>query len=41
MLTVDGVSKRAKQRGIFWGALRKRMPWRMALDFYGMWRSIA
>ena len=41
MLAVDGVSKRAKQRKIFWGALRRRMPWRMALDFYGMWRSIA
>jgi len=41
MLTVDGVSKRSKQRRIFWDALRRRMPWRMALDFYGMWRSIA
>ena len=41
MLTVDGVSKRSKQRKIFWQALRRRMPWRMALDFYGMWRSIA
>jgi len=41
MLTVDGVSKRSKQRKIFWGALRRRMPWRMALDFYGAWRSIA
>lgn len=41
MLTVDGVSKRSKQRKIFWDALRRRMPWRMALDFYGAWRSIA
>lgn len=41
MLTVDGVSKRKKQRKIFWGALRRRMPWRMALDFYRAWRSIA
>ncbi len=41
MLTVDGVSKRSKQRKIFWEALRRRMPWRMALDFYGAWRSIA
>lgn len=41
MLTVDGVSKRSKQRKIFWGALRRRMPWKMALDFYGAWRSIA
>jgi electron transfer flavoprotein-quinone oxidoreductase len=41
MLTVDGISKRSKQRRIFWDALRRRMPWRMALDFYGAWRSIA
>jgi len=41
ILTVDGVSKRSKQRKIFWQALRRRMPWRMALDFYGAWRSIA
>ena len=41
MLTVDGVSKRAKQRKIFWDALRRRNPLRMALDFYGAWRSIA
>jgi electron transfer flavoprotein-quinone oxidoreductase len=41
ILTVDGVSKRTKQRRIFWDALRRRMPWRMALDFYGAWRSIA
>jgi len=41
ILTVDGVSKRSKQRKIFWDALRRRMPWRMALDFYGAWRSIA
>jgi electron transfer flavoprotein-quinone oxidoreductase len=41
MLAVDGVSKRSKQRKIFWNALRRRMPWRMALDFYGAWRSIA
>lgn len=41
MLTVDGISKRAKQRKIFWSALKRRMPWRMALDFYGMWRAIA
>jgi electron transfer flavoprotein-quinone oxidoreductase len=41
MLTVDGIPKRNKQRSIFWGALRKRSPWRMALDFYGAWRSIA
>jgi electron transfer flavoprotein-quinone oxidoreductase len=41
MLTVDGVSKRRKQRKIFWGALRLRSPLRMALDMYGAWRSIA
>jgi len=41
MLSVDGVSKRVKQRKIFWDAMRRRMPWRMALDFYGGWRSIA
>ena len=41
MLTVDGVSKRRKQRKIFWGALRQRSPLRMALDMYGAWRSIA
>jgi len=41
MLTVDGVPKRNKQRAIFWDALRKRSPLRMALDFYGAWRSIA
>lgn len=41
MLSVDSGSKRSKQRKIFWGALGRRMPWRMALDFYGAWRSIA
>ena len=41
MLTVNGVSKRAKQRKIFWDALRQRNPLKMALDFYGAWRSIA
>lgn len=41
MLTVDGVPKRRKQRKIFWSALRRRMPWRMALDFFKAWRSIA
>jgi electron transfer flavoprotein-quinone oxidoreductase len=41
MLTVDGLSKRSKQRRIFWDALRKRTPWRMALDCYGAWRAIA
>jgi electron transfer flavoprotein-quinone oxidoreductase len=41
MLAVDGVSKRSKQRRIFWDAMRKRNPVRMALDFYGAWRSIA
>jgi electron transfer flavoprotein-quinone oxidoreductase len=41
MLTVDGISKRTKQRRIFWGALRRRNPLRMALDMYGAWRSIA
>ena len=41
MLTVDGISKRTKQRRIFWGALRRRNPVRMALDMYGAWRSIA
>ncbi len=41
MLTVDGISKRTKQRRIFWEALRRRNPLRMALDMYGAWRSIA
>jgi len=41
MLTVDGVPKRRKQRKIFWDALRKRSPWRMAIDFFKAWRSIA
>jgi electron transfer flavoprotein-quinone oxidoreductase len=41
MLTVDGVPKRRKQRKIFWEALRKRSPWRMAIDFFKAWRSIA
>ncbi len=41
MLTVDGVPKRRKQRAIFWGALKKRSPWRMAIDFFKAWRSIA
>ena len=41
MLTVDGVTKRRKQRTIFFGALGRRNPLRMALDFYGAWRSIA
>lgn len=41
MLTVDGVSKRAKQRKIFWGALAKRLPWKMAWDMFKGWRSVA
>jgi electron transfer flavoprotein-quinone oxidoreductase len=41
MLTVDGIPKRRKQRSIFWNALRRRPPWRMAVDFYKAWRSIA
>lgn len=41
MLTVDGEPKRAKQRKIFWSALKRRMPWRMALDFFKAWRSVA
>jgi len=41
MLTVNGVPKRRKQRSIFWNALRRRSPWRMAVDFYKAWRSIA
>jgi len=46
MLTVDGVSKRVKQRKIFWGSLRRRgplylAPFRMAWDFFRAWRSIA
>jgi len=41
MLTVDGVPKRRKQRAIFWGALKKRPLWRMAIDFFKAWRSIA
>ncbi|MCJ7821717.1 MAG: FAD-dependent oxidoreductase, partial [Armatimonadetes bacterium] len=41
MLTVDGTTKRAKQRRIFWDAMRKRKPWTMARDFFGGWRSIA
>ena len=41
MLTVDGTTKRAKQRRIFWDAMRKRKPWTMARDFFGAWRSIA
>jgi len=41
MLTVDGKSKRSKQRAIFWDALRKRSLVRMARDFYGAWRSVA
>ncbi|HUU54033.1 MAG TPA: FAD-dependent oxidoreductase [Armatimonadota bacterium] len=41
MLTVDGVPKRRKQRSIFWSALKKRSPWRMAIDFFKAWRSIA
>jgi electron transfer flavoprotein-quinone oxidoreductase len=41
MLTVDGVPKRRKQRKIFWEALGKRAPWRMAIDFFKAWRSIA
>jgi electron transfer flavoprotein-quinone oxidoreductase len=41
MLTVDGESKRAKQRKIFWSALKRRMPWRMALDMFKAWRSVA
>ena len=41
MLTVDGLSKRSKQRKIFWGALRRRMPWRMAWDMFKAWRAIA
>ncbi len=41
MLTVDGKTKRRKQRAIFWDAMRKRKPWQMARDFFGAWRSIA
>jgi electron transfer flavoprotein-quinone oxidoreductase len=41
MLAVDGLSKRTKQRKIFWGALRQRMPWKMAWDFFKAWRSVA
>ncbi|MBN1458309.1 MAG: FAD-dependent oxidoreductase, partial [Armatimonadetes bacterium] len=41
MLTVDGVAKRKKQRAIFWGALKRRSLWRMAVDFFKAWRSIA
>jgi len=41
MLTVDGVPKRRKQRKIFWSAIRRRMPWRMALDFFKAWRAVA
>ncbi len=41
MLTVDSVPKRTKQRSIFWGALKKRSPWHMAIDFFKAWRSIA
>jgi cysteinyl-tRNA synthetase len=41
MLAVDGTTKRAKQRSIFWDAMRKRKPWTMARDFFGAWRSIA
>ena len=41
MLTVDGETKRAKQRKIFWSALKRRLPWRMALDFFRAWRSVA
>jgi electron transfer flavoprotein-quinone oxidoreductase len=41
MLTVDGVSKRTKQRKIFWGALAKRNPIRMAWDMFRAWRSVA
>ncbi len=41
MLTVDGLPKRNKQRKIFWDAMRRRTPWRMAIDFFKAWRSIA
>jgi len=41
MLAVDGLSKRTKQRRIFWGALRRRMPWNMAWDFFKAWRAVA
>jgi electron transfer flavoprotein-quinone oxidoreductase len=41
MLTVDGLPKRNKQRKIFWDAIRRRTPWRMAIDFFKAWRSIA
>ncbi len=41
MLTVDGKAKRAKQREIFWGAMHRRKPWTMAIDFFKAWRSIA
>jgi len=41
MLTVDGMTKRKKQRKIFWGAMRRRAPWKMVRDFYRGWRSIA
>jgi len=41
MLTVDGIPKRKKQRSIFWSALKRRSLWRMAIDFFKAWRSVA
>ncbi|HUT73340.1 MAG TPA: FAD-dependent oxidoreductase [Armatimonadota bacterium] len=41
MLTVDGTSKRRKQRAIFAEARRRRSLWRMAKDLFGAWRSVA
>lgn len=41
MLTVDGTSKRRKQRRIFAEARRRRSLWRMFKDFFGAWRSVA
>lgn len=41
MLTVDGASKRRKQRRIFAEARRRRSLRRMIKDFFGAWRSVA
>jgi len=41
MLTVDGASKRRKQRVIFAEARRRRSLWQMAKDFLRAWRSVA
>jgi electron transfer flavoprotein-quinone oxidoreductase len=40
MLTVDGTSKRQKQKDIFAAARKKRPLWRMARDLWGAWRSV-